>query len=187
MGWLDFLFKKSSSSQDSQEEVTVKKEYVGNNLKLTFNTKRGEATVNVSSVKGPNGQKGVMYDCFLIAAKRWMQQGMEEDDFISEMKKVIKDVADGLSSNQIMCSLLQKHIAEKGRLVDTDLCTYISELHLAQTAVNGTCDRNELLDQMMQVAEKNFSSNLFITMYRQSPMGLQPYLVSFNNFVKNNR
>ena len=47
MGWLDFLFKKSSSSQDSQEEVTVKKEYVGNNLKLTFNTKRGEATVNV--------------------------------------------------------------------------------------------------------------------------------------------
>lgn len=40
---------------------------------------------------------------------------------------------------------------------------------------------------MMQVAEKNFSSNLFITMYRQSPMGLQPYLVSFNDFVKNNR
>ena len=175
------LFKRSSLSS----EKSIKKNYVGNMIHLTYPTSRGDFTVKANSVCGPGGAKGVMYDCFIVAIGQWQQQGMGEDDFIKDMKEVINLVADGNAENRVMETLLRKHVARTGRIIDTDLCTYISELYLALIAVKGSCNRNNLLDQMMQVAEKEFGNNLFITQYKRSAFGIQPYLVSFAEFSRN--
>ena len=126
-----------------------------------------------------------MYDCFIVALGQWQQQGMGEDDFIKDMEEVVNLVADGNTEKIVMETLLKKHVARTGRIIDTDLCTYISELYLALIAVKGSCNRNNLLDQMMQVAEKGFGNKLFITQYRRSAFGIQPYLVSFAEFSRN--
>lgn len=181
MGFFD-LFRKTSSSSS---EKSIRKNYVGNMIHLTFPTPKGDFTVKANSVSGPGGAKGVMYDCFIVALGQWQQQGMGEDDFIHDMEKVVNLVVDGNNNKTVMETLLKQHIAQSGRLIDTDLCTYISELYLALIAVNGSCNRNELLEQMMQVAERGFENKLFITQYRRSAYGIQPYLVSFADFSRN--
>ena len=180
MGFFD-LFKSSSPSS----EKAIKKNYVGNMIHLTFPTSKGDFTVKATSVSGPGGAKGVMYDCFIVALGQWQQQGMGEDDFIKDMEEVVNLVADGNTEKTVMETLLKKHVARTGRIIDTDLCTYISELYLALIAVKGSCNRNNLLEQMMQVAEKGFGNKLFITQYRRSAFGIQPYLVSFAEFSRN--
>ena len=180
MGFFD-LFKRTSQSS----EKSIKKEYVGNMVYLTFPASNGAFTIKVKSVDGPGGAKGVMYDCFLIALGQWQQQGMGENDFIQDMEKVVNMVANGMDNKNVMEKLLNQHIAQSGRLIDTDLCTYISELYLAIIAIKGSCNRNLLLDQMMQVAEQEFGSSLYITNFKRSAFGLQPYLVSFADFAKN--
>lgn len=162
----------------------IKKKYVGNMTHLTFPTSKGEYTIIAKSANNPSGGKGITYDCFIIALNRWMMQGMSETDFIKDMKVVVNLVVEGNSAKETMEILLRKHIDKNGRLIDTDLCTYISELYMALVAIKGSCDRNYLLDQMLQVAEKNFGYNLYITQYRNSGFGLQPYLIPFNEFTK---
>jgi hypothetical protein len=181
MGFFD-LFKSTSPSSSGK---SIRKNYVGNMIHLTFPTSKGDFIVKANSVSGPGGAKGVMYDCFIVALGQWQQQGMGEGDFIHDMEKVVNLVADGNNNKTVMETLLKRHIAQSGRLIDTDLCTYISELYLALIAINGSCNRNELLDQMMQVAERGFGNKLFITQYRRSAYGIQPYLVSFADFSRN--
>ena len=180
MGLFDFL--KVSSSDDQ-----VTKNYVGGNIHLTIKTQFGSYTVKAQSASGPGGAKGVMYDCFLIAVGQWVQQGMEENEFISDMAKVVKMIAEGKSDNEVMFSLLSEHKSKNGRIIDSDMCTYISEIMMAKIAVKGSCDRDILLDQMMQVAERSFGDSLYITQYRRSGMGMQPYLVTFYEYTKNQR
>lgn len=179
--WFFNLFKESSDTSTK----SIEKKYIGNEIHITFPTIRGDYTVVVESVASPNGMKGVMYDCFLVAAGQWQRQGMGEDDFIKDMKEVMRLLTDGNNNEAIMTSLLKQHISQSGRLIDTDLCTYISELYLALIAVNGDCNRNLLLDQMMQVAERNFGDKLFITRYRRNGWNIQPFLVPFSEFIRN--
>ena len=163
------------------------KKYVADEIHLTIPAKTGSYTVKAKSAPGPNGSKGVMYDCFIIALGQWAQQGMEESEFISDMQKVVEMVADGKPDNEVMYSLLSTHRNKNGRIIDSDMCTYISEILLANIAVNGSCNRTVLLDKMMQIAERSFGNSLYMTQYRRSGFGLQPYLIPFSEFVKNNR
>lgn len=180
MGFFDFF--KSSPKINS-----LSKNYVGDEIHLTIPTKTGSYTVKAKSAPGPNGSKGVMYDCFIIALGQWAQQGMEESEFISDMQKVVEMIADGKSDNEVMYSLLSTHRSKNGRIIDSDMCTYISEILLANIAVKGSCNRNVLLDKMMQIAERSFGDSLYMTQYRRSGFGLQPYLVPFSEYVRNNR
>ena len=163
------------------------KKYVADEIHLTIPTKTGSYTVKAKSAPGPNGSKGVMYDCFIIALGQWAQQGMEESEFISDMQKVVEMVADGKPDNEVMYSLLSTHRNKNGRIIDSDMCTYISEILLANIAVKGSCNRTVLLDKMMQIAERSIGNSLYMTQYRRSGFGLQPYLIPFSEFVKNNR
>lgn len=177
-----FVFFKSSPKINS-----LTKKYVADEIHLTIPTKTGSYTVKAKSAPGPNGSKGVMYDCFIIALGQWAQQGMEESEFISDMQKVVEMVADGKPDNEVMYSLLSTHRNKNGRIIDSDMCTYISEILLANIAVKGSCNRTVLLDKMMQIAERSFGNSLYMTQYRRSGFGLQPYLIPFSEFVKNNR
>lgn len=172
MEFLD-LFRENSPSL----EKSIRKSYIGNIIHLTFPTLKGDFTIKANSVGGPEGPRLVMYDCFFLPLAQWQQESMGEDDFIQDMEKVVNLVVDGNNEKTIMETLLKQHIAQTGRLIDSDLCTYISELYLALVAINGSCNRNSLLDQMIQVAEREFGNKILITQYRYSEFGLQPFLV----------
>lgn len=147
---------------------------------FTFPTPKGDCTIKVDCLPLPNGDKGVLYDCFITAINQWQQQGMSEEDFIKDMKEVISLVIDGNSDKTVMEILLKKHINDHGRLIDTDLCTYISELYMAFVAIKGDCDRNYFLNQMFQIAIQEFGHKLFFTKYRRTATGIKPYLIPYS-------
>lgn len=83
-----------------------------------------------------------------------------------------------------MKAVLKQHIAERGRLIDSDFCTYVTELYLVSEKINGHCDRNVFFDKMLQVAESNYKKYFFVTMYKRTGMGLQPYLISYKDYIR---
>ena len=60
---------------------------------------------------------------------------------------------------------------------------------LAQNDPNGETITDEgkmnLLEMLMARAEQKFSEYLYLTRYHRTPHGLQPFLVSFNDFKNN--
>lgn len=66
MGFFDF-FKIAYSESN---EMSVRKDYIGNKLNLVFSTSKGEASVVVDTAPGPGGRRGVMYDCFIDGCNR---------------------------------------------------------------------------------------------------------------------
>lgn len=171
------LFNCSSTSN------SITKKYVGDEIHLTIPTQSGTYTIKVNSVPRPDGCKCVMYDCFHIALGKWIQGTLEESEFIHDMKEVVNMVASGKTDNDVIYSLLFTHKAKNGRIIDSDVCTYISEILMAKIAVKGSCNRDCLLEQMMQVAERSFGDSLYITKYRRTVFGLQPYLITFKEFM----
>lgn len=95
--WLFDLFKDSSNNP----KKGIQKKYVGNEIHITFPTNKGEYVVIVDSVRTPDGMKGVIYDCFLVAARQWQRQGMGEDDFIKDMKEVMRLLTNGNNNESI--------------------------------------------------------------------------------------
>lgn len=173
----------------------VSKSYRGEKLDLHFATDvtKGEIVVTADSITSPNGDKGVGYNCYLLAAGRWLTQGMDEAEFISDITKVISLIADQplpRDVNKVADSLLKEHINQNGRLIDSDLCTYISEVFLGLNAFSEKETgkslslkwRDKLLEMMFTYAEQHFASYLYITQYRRTPFGLQPILVNFKEF-----
>ena len=89
---------------------------------------------------------------------------------------------------------MSNHIHQFGRIVDTDLCSTIAYLGivlnaLAQNEPNGKTitqeGRMNLLDMLMARTEQKFGDYLYLTKYHRTLRGLQPYLVSFNEFKNN--
>ena len=161
---------------------SVQKRYHGN--KVVFSFPKENISIEVDSVNAPNGSKGVLYDCFLVALGQWHKQGMSEEDFIKDMSNVINLVTSGHSDEEVMDTLLSEHISSFGRLIDTDLCTCISEMQMVLSALNRNCNRNDFFNRMMQYAQNRFGDKLFITNYKNTGLGLQPYLVSYKEFIK---
>lgn len=176
MSILDYLKRVFSTGG------SVQKRYCGN--KVVFSFPKENISIEVDSVNAPNGSKGVLYDCFLVALGQWHKQGMSEGDFIRDMSNVINLVTSGHSDEEVMDTLLSEHISNFGRLIDTDLCTCISELQMVLSALNRSSDRNDLLNRMMRYAQNRFGDKLYITKYKNTGMGLQPYLVSYKEFSK---
>ena len=125
-------------------------------------------------------RQGVLYDCYIVAISQWQLQSLEEPEFVKDITEVISLLDKGYSKDDVMKQLIKDHINKYGKLVDSDLCTFISELYLALTAFDGHCDRDILLKNMMKVAEQNYADKMYLTKYRMSGFGLEPYLVPFN-------
>ena len=74
--------------------------------KVVFSFPKENISIEVDSVNAPNGSKGVLYDCFLVALGQWHKQGMSEDDFIKDIRKVINLVTSGHSDEEVIGTLL---------------------------------------------------------------------------------
>lgn len=187
MGLFDFFKKKETFIND--RDVYVNSKYSNGILHegilyLRFLNENIDITVDVRRVCAPNGGFGVMYDCYNMALRQWIQQGIGETEFTVDMTRIVSLFTRGLNSEDVMKTMLKQHIAERGRLIDSDFCTYVTELYLVSEKINGHCDRNIFFDKMLQVAESNYKKNFFVTMYKRTGMGLQPYLISYKDYIR---
>lgn len=184
MGLFDFLKKKETSIND--RNVYVDSKYSNGILHLGFLNEDIDITVDVRRVCAPSGGFGVMYDCYNMALRQWVQQGIGETEFTVDMTRIVSLFTRKSNPEDVMKAVLKQHIAERGRLIDSDFCTYVTELYLVAEKTNGHCDRNKFFERMLQVAVSNYKKHFYVTMYKREGMGLRPYLVSFKEYICNN-
>ena len=177
--------------------------HTGDKSTIVFHTNsHGEVTL-VFKYKGmPDGNNYLWYDCFNLAIGKEIQAVSEEEELahdISTIMYLFESFEHYPGSNQdfffnVFDIYMSNHIHQFGRIVDTDLCSTIAYLGivlnaLAQNEPNGKTitqeGRMNLLDMLMARTEQKFGDYLYLTKYHRTLRGLQPYLVSFNEFKNN--
>lgn len=171
----------------------------GNYATITIQTNRhGDVRLEFKFTDMPNSSKGLFYDSFNLTLGQEMQTISDEEELAQDISTIIYlfETTAGPNRDFIIETfdiVISKHIKQYGRLVDTDLCSTIAYMGIALNALaqkepNGTTITQEgkmhLLEMLMARAEHKFGNYLYLTKYSRTPHGLQPYLVSFNDFKK---
>ena len=115
MGLFDFLKKKETSIND--RNVYVDSKYSNGILHLSFLNEDIDITVDVRRVCAPSGGFGVMYDCYNMALRQWVQQGIGETEFTVDMTRIVSLFTRKSNPEDVMKAVLKQHIAERGRLI----------------------------------------------------------------------
>lgn len=167
---------------------------------LVFQTLRhGEVSVSFRCIPIPNGGTGLVYDCFNLAAGKEMQQVSDENEFAEDLATImyLLENPTGATSDifiDTFDAFINQHIQKYGRIVDVDLSSAISQITISVDALaktepkRGSVNENgkrRLLEMFLERAEQKFGDFLYLTRHVRTPYGLQPQLISFNEFKKN--
>jgi hypothetical protein len=175
--------------------------HIGDRATILFQTPRhGEMSMEFKFIDMPDGSKGLYYDSYNVALGQDMQTISDEEELAEDISLIINllDKKDNptydISLIDTFDTIIEKHISQYGRLVDTDLCSNIAYIGLALKALSakdpngatfGPVHRGRLLEMLMGRAEQKFGDYLYLTKYSRTPFGIKPYLVSFNYLKKN--
>ena len=172
----------------------------GDEATIVFQTSRhGEVSIVFKYKNMPDGDNYLWYDCFNLSIGKEMQAFSEEEELAHDIATImfLCENPSGLNQDFIINAFdtyISDHIHQFGRIIDTDLCSTIAYMGiclnaLAQKEPNGEPITQEgkmqLLDMLMARTEQKFGDYFYLTRYSRTPMGLRPYLVSFNDFKKN--
>lgn len=177
----------------------------GQETTLVFQTSGyGEVRMTFRNVTTPDGGTGLVYDCFNAMIGREMQQISDEREFAEDLAKVIHLLENALFKKMsgttsdflfdAFDTAINGHIQQYGRIVDTDLYSTIAQMTIAIDSLgqkepkgrplDGQAKRR-LFESFMARTEQKFGDYLYLTRYARTPYGLQPQLISFNEFKKN--
>ena len=174
--------------------------YSGNQATLIVHTLRhGDVRLVFDYLQMPDGSKSYNYDCFNLAARQEMQALSDEEELAHDISTIMYLYEHLSGPNQDFLidtfdTVISNHIRQFGRLIDTDLCSTIAYMGLCLNALaekepNGEPmtqeGKNRLLNVLFARTEEKFGDYFYLTRYSRTPMGLKPYLVSFNEFKKN--
>ncbi len=157
--------------------------HTGQKTTLVFQTSYyGEMSISFRCVATPDGGTGLVYDCFNATIGREMQQISDEKEFAEDLAKIIHHLENALLKKMhgatsdflfdAFDAVIHLHIQQYGRIVDKG--RPLDE----QT-------KRSLLESFMARVEQKFGNYLYLTRYARTPYGLQPQLISFNDFKKN--
>lgn len=179
--------------------------HTGQKTTLVFQTSYyGEMSISFRCVATPDGGTGLVYDYFNATIGREMQQISDEKEFAEDLAKIIHHLENALLKKMhgatsdflfdAFDAVIHLHIQQYGRIVDTDLYSTISQMTIAvdllgrQEPKGRPLDeqtKRSLLESFMARVEQKFGNYLYLTRYARTPYGLQPQLISFNDFKKN--
>lgn len=165
---------------------------------LLFHTKT-HRNVRILVDFSDGNQKVVTFPAFSLQLNNRIKLHMPFDDFNKDIRKIVGLLTYVCAVRRefefILDQLLHEHVLEHGRIIDTDLCTYIAEICIVLDAFsrsesgNGltTNGRNALLNRFMVLAETKYGDKLLINKVQNVNGRLTPNLVSMNDFVQSTR
>lgn len=180
--------------------ISYKLLHSGTNATIVFQSlHHGEIHMTFKCVNLPNGNNGLVYDCFNATIGREMQQVSDENEFAEDLSCIMYLYENQTRTKQDLIigtfdTIISKHIRQYGRIVDTDLYSTIAQMTitlnaLAQKEPNSTTlneqGKRGIIEMLIARVEQNFGNYLYVTQYARTPLGLLPRLISFNDFKKN--
>lgn len=153
-------------------------------LKITFQTPKGNRVIECDTMQTPDGDIGVVYDCYSIFLNRIMKNVTDIDYFVGKIDRAVNLLNEGKSLDVVLNTLIREHINQHGRIIDTDLMMMTNVLELVIIAAHGKVNSETLRLQSAGIAMNQYEDKFFITGYHRTPFGIQPDLISANEFMK---
>ena len=146
MGIFKFFKKRPS------QKILVSREYREDWGFYTFPTDKGDVTIRAIVHESSKGEKTVLYE----RIGEWLPERTSEDVFVKDIFQIVRLVSNGRTNEEVMDVLLGNLPYSGVFILDSDVLKYISELSLVLVSMYGNCDKDDLLQRMMQYAENNY-------------------------------
>ena len=146
MGIFKFFKKRPS------QKILVSREYRDDWGFYTFPTDKGDVTIRAIVHESSKGEKTVLYE----RIGEWLPERTSEDKFVKDVSQIVQLVSSGRTNEEVIGALLENPPHYGALIMDVNVRTYISELYLVLVAMNENCNKDDLLQRMMQYAEKNY-------------------------------
>lgn len=113
-----------------------------------------------------------------------MKNVTDIDYFVGKIDRAVNLLNEGKSLDVVLNTLIREHINQHGRIIDTDLMMMTNVLELVIIAAHGKVNSETLRLQSAGIAMNQYEDKFFITVYHRTPFGIQPDLISANEFMK---
>lgn len=153
-------------------------------LCIAIPTVNGEKVIQCATMQTPDGSNGVVYDCYVISLNRVMKNVTDIGYYVDKTTQVVNLMNRGESLQSVIKGLIESHVNQHGRIIDTDLMMIADCISQVLKTSNTSYDVNQLRLQCAGVAMNNFEDKFLITIYHRTPFGFQPRLVTAREFMK---
>lgn len=164
--------------------ATVNYKIEGNLLPINIQTSKGNYQIMAKSIVAPDGARCVIYDCFSVTLNTIQPSATDIDYYVGKIRNIANLYEQNLPRKEILKRMTQEHINQHGRIIDNDLMIIVSALGRIINAIEGECDSSELILSALEIVLNNFIDNAFVTVYKQTPYGLQPQLMPMKDYMK---
>lgn len=163
--------------------ATVKYKMDGNILPIDILIANRNYQILAKTVVTPDGDRCMVYDCYCVSLNNVQPNATDIEYYIGKIRKIVDLYEQGLSSKEILKKMTQDHINQHGRIIDNDLMMIVSAMRRTLVAIEGECDGKQLILTALEIVLNNYADKAFVTVYKQTPFGLQPQLVPMNQYM----
>lgn len=165
--------------------ATVKYRIDGNLLPIDIQMANGNYQILAKTVVAPAGDKCVIYDCYCVSLNNVQPNVTDIEYYIGKIRRIANLYEQGLTSKEIIKRMAEDHVNQHGRIIDNDLMMIVSALRRTLEAIEGECDGKQLILTALEVVLNTYVDKVFVTIYNQTPFGLQPQLVPMKQYMNN--
>lgn len=142
----------------------------------------GLKTIEADTVVAPDGDRCIIYDNYIISLKQMWQNATDIDFYIGKIQQAYDCLNNGLSQTDTIKKMINTHVTKFGRVIDSDLMMMASALAKVQYAITNIYQIENIVTEALNVARKFFLKELFITIYRRTPVGIQPSIMPASEY-----
>lgn len=163
--------------------ATVNYRINGDLLPINIQMGKGNYQILAKTIVDPDGDRCVIYDCYCVTLNTIHPNATDIEYYVNKIRKIVDLYEQGVSKEGILKKMTQEHINQHGRIIDNDLMMIVSALKCTIEAIEGECDDKALILSALNIVLNNFIDNAFVTVYNQTPFGIQPQLVPMKKYT----
>lgn len=164
--------------------ATVNYRIDGDLLPINIQMTNGNHQILAKTIVDPDGDRCIIYDCYCVSLNTIHPNATDIEYYINKIRRIVELFEKGLSANEILKRMVQEHINQHGRIIDNDLMMIVSALRRTIEAIEGKCDGETLILSALNIVLNNFIDNAYVTVYNQTPFGIQPQLVQMKSYTE---
>ena len=163
--------------------ATVNYKIEGDLLPINIQMTKGFFQILAKTIVDPDGDRCLIYDCYSVSLNTIHPNATDIEYYMNKIRRIVELYEQGFSANEILKRMVQEHINQHGRIIDNDLMMIVSALNRIIEAIEGKCDDKKLILSALDIVLNNYIGDSYVTIYNQTPYGVQPQLVPMKNMM----
>lgn len=153
--------------------------FIRNYINISIPLATGTKNIQEKTVIDPEGDRLIIYDSYIFTMKQFSKNATDIPYYIDKMQQALYYKNQNFSTEQIIIELVSKHISNNGRIIDGDLSMIISAV---SRVTDHKLDTNFEWSCLDTILKRGFEDKLLFTIYNQTPLGMEPKLVTASQY-----